>query len=67
MLQSRGWLKVGTLVVFSSAALCCTVLGIQLLTQDKTAKAGIATLTVRNLPPFPCCLANVLSIAVQLY
>lgn len=67
MLQSRGWLKLGTLVVFSSATVCCAVLGIQLLTQDKTAKAGIATLIVQTLPPFPYCLANVLSITVQLY
>ncbi|KAF8862719.1 hypothetical protein BDZ45DRAFT_739032 [Acephala macrosclerotiorum] len=45
MAQSKSWLKIGALVVFSSAALCCAVLGIQLLAQDKTAKAGIATLT----------------------
>jgi hypothetical protein len=53
MLQSRSWLKIGALVVFSSAALCCAVLGINLLAQDKTAKAGIATLTVRTLLPSP--------------
>jgi len=53
MLQSRSWLKIGALVVFSSAALCCAVLGINLFAQDKTAKAGIATLTVRTLLPSP--------------
>ncbi|MAD85060.1 MAG: hypothetical protein CL912_19040 [Deltaproteobacteria bacterium] len=39
--------KIFTLVVFSSAAVCCAVLGILLLVQDNIAKAGIATLTVR--------------------
>lgn len=38
--------KIFTLVVFSSAAVCCAVLGILLLKQDNIAKAGIATLTV---------------------
>jgi hypothetical protein len=38
--------KIFTLVVFSSAAVCCAVLGILLLRQDNIAKAGIATLTV---------------------
>lgn len=37
------WAKIG---VFSSAALVCAVLGIIVLAQDSTAKAGIATLTV---------------------
>ncbi|KAG4423588.1 hypothetical protein IFR04_003270 [Cadophora malorum] len=37
--------KIFTLVVFSSAAVCCAVLGILLLVQDNIAKAGIATLT----------------------
>ncbi|KAF4637873.1 hypothetical protein G7Y89_g200 [Cudoniella acicularis] len=45
MVQSRSWLKIGALVAFSSAGLCCAVLTINLLTQDKTAKAGIVTLT----------------------
>jgi hypothetical protein len=58
---------MGILAVFSSATLCCAVLWIQLLAQDKTAKAGIATLIVRTLTAFLCCLANVLSIVVQLY
>jgi hypothetical protein len=44
-------------VVFSSAALYCAVLAINLLAQDRTAKAGIATLTVRTLPPFPSCFS----------
>ncbi|KAH6675179.1 hypothetical protein B0J14DRAFT_562194 [Halenospora varia] len=37
--------KIFTLVVFSSATVCCAVLGILLLRQDNIAKAGIATLT----------------------
>jgi hypothetical protein len=53
MTQNRSWLKIAALVVFSSAALCCAVLGIQLLAQEKTAKAGIATLTVRTFTPPP--------------
>ena len=47
--------------------LCYTVLEIQLLAQDKTAKAAIATLAIRTLPPFLYFLANVLPIAVELY
>jgi hypothetical protein len=53
MLQIKSSLKIAALVVFSSAALCCAVLAINLLAQDKTAKAGIATLTVRTLIPLP--------------
>jgi len=52
MLKSRTWLKIAALAVFSSAALCFAVLAIILLAQDKTAKAGIATLTVRISLPF---------------
>jgi hypothetical protein len=54
MLQIKSLLKIAALVVFFSAALCCAVLTINLLAQDKTAKAGIATLTVRTLIPPSC-------------
>jgi hypothetical protein len=48
--------KIFTLVVFSSAAICCAVLGFLLMKQDNIAKAGIATLFVRvdSSNPFTC-------------
>ncbi len=45
MLRRRTWAQIATLGVFSSA-IVCTVLGILVLAQDSTAKAGIATLIV---------------------
>jgi hypothetical protein len=45
MPQLQNWIKIGVLLVFSSAALCCAVLGIHILTKDEITKAGIATLT----------------------
>lgn len=72
MLKSRNWLQIGTLAVFSSAAICYAVLVINLLAQDEMiAKAGIATLTVRILlhpsPSLPFFLANVFFTTVQFH
>ncbi|KAF4624708.1 hypothetical protein G7Y89_g13461 [Cudoniella acicularis] len=44
MPQLQNWLKIGAILAFSSAALCCAALGIYILTQDEITKAGIATL-----------------------
>ncbi|KAF8856254.1 hypothetical protein BDZ45DRAFT_594494 [Acephala macrosclerotiorum] len=52
MLHQKYWLKAGILLSFFSTAFCCAVLGIQLLVQDKTTKAGIATFIVRDPPAF---------------
>jgi len=56
MLNTRSWVTAA-LVVFSSTALCFAVLVIDVIAQDKTARAGIATLTVRALSPFPSCFS----------
>lgn len=50
MPQVQNWIKIGALLAFSSAVVCCVVLGIHVLAQDKTTKAGIATLIVRTSP-----------------
>jgi hypothetical protein len=44
MPQLKNWTKIGALLAFSSAALCCAVLGIHVLAQDEITKAGIAAL-----------------------
>jgi hypothetical protein len=50
---------MGALLAFSSAALCCAVLGIYILAEDKTTKAGIATLIVRTYPSYNTfCFTN---------
>lgn len=47
MPQLQNWIKIGALLAFSSAALCCAVLGIHVLAQDNITKAGIATLIMQ--------------------
>jgi hypothetical protein len=61
MPYTKDWLKMGSLLTFFSAALCCAVLGIQLLVRDDTTTAGIATFFVGAYPSFDLfCLANTL-------
>jgi hypothetical protein len=60
MPHAQNWVKIGALLAFSFAALCCAVLGIHMLADDKTTKAGIATLIVRT---YPSCNAFTLLIS----
>jgi hypothetical protein len=50
MPQVQNWIKIRALLAFSFATLCYAVLGIYVLAEDKTIKAGIATLIVHTCP-----------------
>jgi hypothetical protein len=59
MSQVRSWIKIGALLAFSSTALCYVVLGIHILAEDKTTKAGIATLIMCTYPSYNTfCFTN---------
>jgi hypothetical protein len=44
MLYAQNWVKIRALLAFSFAALYYAILGIYMLTNNKTIKAGITTL-----------------------
>jgi hypothetical protein len=52
MPQVQNWIKIGALLAFSFATLCYAVLRIHILAEDKTIKAGIATLIVHTCPSY---------------
>ena len=69
MPKGRTWIKAVGLIVFSVAAVCCAVLGLQVLCKKINMKAGIMTLSV-GLPLFNLLvptLANKLQFVVQLH
>ncbi len=60
MLYIQNWVKIGALLAFSFAALYYTVLGIYILADNKTTKAGIMTLIIYT---YPSCNAFTLLIS----
>jgi hypothetical protein len=52
MPHAQNWVKIRALLAFSFAALYYAILGIYMLADNKTTKAGIATLIVRTYPSY---------------
>ena len=54
MSKGSTWIRLGVILTFVIALVCCAVLGIQVLHSDTSVKAGIATLKVVTVILFLC-------------